>query len=262
MTTYRLVPDTGTNRQRIFQQLRAVEAYQASEVIQHWSVRYNRRTIQGKPEAGHVALKSDDTSLRIYFAEGSSGTPRCKRELVERLSSFCGFINATTTEFDRKYLLMNILDEDDLNEIEEMLDRERVPPLASDGDLAAEAERRRNAHENRQRSSGSVAPTNRTADIPTSRIGNLRIFAARDWDPSASFDGDGIIFPQGSPCSNAGAGNSRDVPELPNVRLFSFARGSTARRLGATEPDERTASVGEIFVSFQKFFMLSLQINI
>jgi hypothetical protein len=63
----RLVPDTEAKRRRIFQQLRAVEAYRAPGVIQHWSVQYNRRTVQGEPETGHVALKSDDAAYVVLL---------------------------------------------------------------------------------------------------------------------------------------------------------------------------------------------------
>jgi hypothetical protein len=260
LTISRLVPDTETNRQRIFQQLRAVEAYRAPKVIQHWSVQHYRRTVQGEPEIGHVALKSDDTSLHIYFAEGSTGTSRSKRELVERLSSFCGFSNATNNEFDRKYLLMNILDEPDLDEIDAMLDRERVPLLASDSDLADEAVRKQNACQNRQRptATGSVLST---ITLTLSQIDNLLVFGAKDWDPSSIIETDGLIFAQGRMSPNTRNGGIGDIPGLRNVRIFSFkGRGSAHRGLGAIEEDERTVSEGEIFVSSQQFFALSLKL--
>jgi hypothetical protein len=258
-----LVPDTETNRQRIFQQLRAVEAYRAPKVIQHWSVQYNRRTVEGEPEIGHVALKSDETSLHIYFAEGSTETSRCRRELVERLSSFCGFNNATSTEFDRKYLLMNILSEDDLDEINAMLDRETVPPLVSDADLADEAERKQNARQNRQRpiATGSAPSTNSFTVIPASQIENLLVFCAKDWDPSTILNPDELIFAQRSTSRNMSNRGIGDIPRFRNVRVFGFGgRRSTHEGLGVTVQDERTSSEGELIVSFQPFFMLSLKL--
>lgn len=250
-----MVPDTETNRQRIFQQLRAVEAYQAPRVIQHWSVQYNRRTIQGEPETGYVALKSYDTSLHIYFAEGSTETSRCKRELVERLSSFCGFSNATNTEFDRKYLLLNILDEPDLDEIDVLLDRERVPPLVSDNDLAEEAEREQNASQTRQRSTakGNTPSTTSFGSILASQIDNLLVFGAKDWDASTIADTDECIFAQGPPSTTTSNGGIGDIPGFRNVRIFGFGRqGPRPRGLGVIQQDERTLSEGEIHVSFQQ----------
>jgi hypothetical protein len=235
-----LVPDTETKRRRIFQQLRAVEAYRAPGVIQHWSVQYNHRIVQGEPETGHVALKSDDTSLHIYFAEGSTETSRSKRELVERLSSFCGFSNATETEFDRKYLLMNILDEPDLDEIDAMLDRARVPPLVSDDDLAEEAEKK-NANQNQQRptATGNILSANilsatEFSGIPVSQIDNLLVFGATHWDPSNIIDTNALIFTQGLASPNTRSGN---ISWFRNVRIFT---------LGPTSPNTHNANIGNI----------------
>jgi len=203
--------------------------------------------------------------LHIYFAEGSAQTPRSKRELVERLSSFCGFSNATNMELDRKYLLMNILEDDDLGEIDAMLDRERVPPLVSDGDLADEVERKEKARQVRLRSTatGNVLLTTRFGGIPASQIDNLLLFSVHDWDPSTFVDTDRLLFAHGLTSLNTSSGRIGCIPRFCNLRLFGSGRQRFWRRgLGAIVQDERTLSGGEIFVSSQQFFMLPLKTNI
>lgn len=239
-----------------------MEAYRALGVIQHWAIQYKRCTVQGEPETGHVALKSDDTSLHLYFAEGSAQTARSKRELVERLSSFCGFSNANNMELDRKYLLMNILEDDDLDEIDAMLDRERVPSLVSDDDLANEAERKEKARQVRLRSTatGNALLTTRLGGIPAARIDNLFLFSVNDWDPSTFVDTDRLIFAHELKSRNTSSGRIGCIPLFCNLRLFgSGGRRFWRRGLGTIVPDDRTVSEGEIFVSSQQSLYASVE---
>jgi hypothetical protein len=129
------------NRVKVFQQLRAVSVSKAPRVIQSWSVKYGNQTIQGEPEDGFVALSSNDRTLHIYFSEKAMGSRRSNSELVEKLSSFCGFDKATEDGIDRSYLLLCVIMEDDPEEIDALFDKHKVSPLATDGELVAEEER-------------------------------------------------------------------------------------------------------------------------
>jgi hypothetical protein len=126
---------------KIFQQLRAVWVSKAPSVIQSWSVKYGNQIIQGEPEDGFVALSSGDRALHIYFAEKTMGSRRSNSELVEKLSSFCGFDKANEDGIDRYYLLLCVIIEDNQKEIDTLFDKHKVPPLATDGELVAEEER-------------------------------------------------------------------------------------------------------------------------
>lgn len=137
----RLIPDNEVNRLKIFQQLRAVSISKAPRVIQSWSVKYKNQTIQGEPEDGFVALSSNDSALHIYFAEKTMGSRRSNSELVEKLSSFCGFDKGSEDGIDRSYLLLCAIMEEDQKEIDTLFDKHKVPPLATDGELVAEEER-------------------------------------------------------------------------------------------------------------------------
>jgi len=234
------------NRIRIFRQLRAVEAYRATGVIQHWSVRYNGANVQGRPENGHIALKSDDNSLHIYFAQDSMRMGRAMHELVNRLATFCGFRSATNTELDRRYILRSILDESHQDEIEEMLDREMVPPLASDDELADEEERR-----NRQNGEGTATlATGRVRQAGSGGAGsaqavlfvgvlfqNLRVFNGENWNPSQTNTGAENQRRRTSAIGAVGANTA-------GGRLFVYA----TQRLSLHESEQRTAWEGEIHV--------------
>jgi len=126
---------------KVFQQLRAVSVSKAPRVIQSWSVKYKNEIVQGEPEDGFVALGSDDRALHIYFAEKTMGSRKSNSELVEKLSSFCGFDKANEDGMDRSYLLLCVIMEDDQEEINALFDKHKVPPLATDGELKAEEER-------------------------------------------------------------------------------------------------------------------------
>ena len=110
-------------------------------MIQSWSVKYGNQIIQGEPEDGFVALSSSDRALHIYFAEKTMGSRRSNSELVEKLSSFCGFDKANEDGIDRYYLLLCVIIEDNQKEIDTLFDKHKVPPLATDGELVAEEER-------------------------------------------------------------------------------------------------------------------------
>jgi hypothetical protein len=125
---------------KIFQQFRTVSVSKAPRVIQSWSVKYGNQTIQGEPEDGFVALSSNDGKLHIYFAEKTIGSRRSNSELVEKLSSFCGFDKAEDG-IDRYYLLLCVIIEDSRKEINTLFDKHTVPPLVTDGELVAEEER-------------------------------------------------------------------------------------------------------------------------
>lgn len=141
LTYASLVPDTEISRRRIFRQIRNVVVFQATQVEQAWTVEYNGQTVSGQPEPGHVALNSTDEALQLFFAQSSIDTGRSKRELVDRLYNFCGMSKSTSERTDYQWLLSQILDEDNMNEIEDILDRALVPELPTDEELEEEEER-------------------------------------------------------------------------------------------------------------------------
>ncbi len=110
-------------------------------MIQSWSVSYGNQIIQGEPEDGFVALSSNDRELHIYLAEKTMGSRRSNSELVEKLSSFCGFDKTNEDGIDRYYLLLCVIIEDNQKEIDNLFDKHKVPPLATDSELVAEEER-------------------------------------------------------------------------------------------------------------------------
>jgi hypothetical protein len=255
---------------KIFRQLRAVELSKAPRVIQNWSVKYGGNVIHGEPEDGHVALSSDEDSLHIYFTQSSMDTRRSNSELVEKLSSFCGFDKGSEDGLDRKYLLLCIITEPDQAEIDSLLDKHRVPPLLSDSDLAAEDER----HQKEQLKPRGVVPA---AIQPAGGTGagyikpdathtaiagvaenicleNIRVFTVNDEFSSAS--NAKYFLLSKSPGGLPGAGNAYLVE--PGMKLgANEALGMENIHVHALKirmPDheaERIAGLGEVFVSQQ-----------
>jgi hypothetical protein len=153
----RLVPDTEPNRNRIFKQMRAVSVYKAQIVIQEWQVPTDGSPIKGREEEGKVALKFDGDSLHVYFAADSAETKAAQWQLIDRLYEFCGMGKIQDGSQQHKFLLTQIMQADMQEEIDDLLDRAAVPPLASDEavDEAAERLRREQARQNRKPSSRS-----------------------------------------------------------------------------------------------------------
>jgi hypothetical protein len=137
--------------------MRAVSVYKAERVIQEWQVPTDGSPIKGREEEGKVALKFDGGSLHAYFATDSAETKAAQWQLIDRLYDFCGMGKTQEGTRQHKFLLTQILGADTQEEIDELLDRAAVPPLASDEmvDEAAERLRREQARQNRMVSSQS-----------------------------------------------------------------------------------------------------------
>jgi hypothetical protein len=178
---------------------------------------------------------------------------------VDRLSSFCGFSNATNTEFDRRYILRNILDESHQDEIDEMLDREKVPRLVTDGQLAEEEERRQreqriafatltsdkvqaNFGQSGIVAGGPGVGVNTAVVMP---IENLLVFCTGDLNPLSGVAADGCQTPDESRPPSYTSSKSNSIPNMGNTRLSIF--GGHRIRLGCS--DERTIWKGESHVS-------------
>jgi len=251
---------------KIFQQLRAVELSKAPRVIQNWSLNYNGQVIQGEPEDGHIALNSDENALHIYFTQSSMGTPRSNSQLVEKLSSFCGFDKGNDDGLDRKYLLLYVVTEPDQGEIESLLDKHKVPPLLSDDDLAAED--KRNKKEQLQPRGAISASTRHIGVALTGEskfdsthtamaglaekipLGNIRVFTVNDEISSASNanyfllsrSSLGLPSARSAYLVNPGA---NQIPGMENVHVLGL------RRTMLDQDAERIAGLGEIFVSLR-----------
>lgn len=131
--------------------------YKAKRVIQEWQVPTDGSPIKGREEEGKVALKFDGGSLHVYFAADSAETKAAQWKLIDRLYEFCGMGKIQEGNQQHKSLLAQILQADTQEEIDDLLDRAAVPPLASDEavDEAAERLRREQARQNRKVSSQS-----------------------------------------------------------------------------------------------------------
>jgi hypothetical protein len=276
----RLIPDNEVNRMKIFQQLRAVSVSKAPRVIQSWSVKYGNEIIQGEPEDGFVALGSNDTALQIYFAEKTMGTRRSNSELVEKLSSFCGFDKANEDAIDRSYLLLCVLIEDDQGEIDALFDKHKVPPLATDGELVAEEERVKKLEAKSFQSSTNTGVghtvTNGTAGQknlatplkPTASymtmgalaekilLQQIKVFTVSSDVAAQGSESDWVMFARnnhgGSSSKSASPSYMLDadmtpgpngVPSLENIQLIYLKRNMQKHDL------ERLQGLGEVFVS-------------
>jgi len=137
--------------------MRAVSAYKAERVIQEWQVPTDGSPIKGREEEGKVALKFDGDSLHVYFAADSAEAKAAQWQLIDRLYEFCGMGKIQEGSQQHKFLLTQILQADTKEEIDDLLDRAAVPPLASDEavDEAAERLRLEQARQNRKVSSQS-----------------------------------------------------------------------------------------------------------
>lgn len=147
--------------------------FKAPEVRQNWSLTFEGRTIHGQSEAGCVALNSSNDALQLYFAQSFVSPSKSKRELIDRLYNFCGMNNTTSERLDLRYLLSQILDEDDTNEIIDILDRAMVPELVTDEELDEEAERNNRQHFHRPP---------RTSASGRGGCGNGGSTTGKDWD--------------------------------------------------------------------------------
>jgi len=193
-----------------------VTVFKAPEVRQNWSITFEGRTIHGQSEAGCVALNSSNDALQLYFAQGFVSTSKSKRELVDRLYNFCGMNNTTLKRHDLQYLLSQILDEDDTNEIIDILDRARVPELVTDEELDEEAKRNNRQHFHRPP---------RTSASGRGGRGNGGSATGKDWDAILEVI-EGLL-----------AGNVH-VLDLANgsVRLQSLSRSRSPATVGPKIP--------------------------
>jgi hypothetical protein len=124
--------------------MRNVEAFKAIKVTQNWTVDYQSSRVAGRPEDGRVSLSSDGDALHLFFAERYVDTFAYKWELVYRLYYFCG-LDKSKEERDAKFILLQILDTDSLDDIVDILDRASIGPLPEDDEVDAAAERLRKA---------------------------------------------------------------------------------------------------------------------
>jgi hypothetical protein len=266
---------------KIFQQLRAVSVSKAPRVIQSWSVKYGSQIVQGEPEDGFVALGSNDSALHIYYAEKTMGTQRSKRELVEKLSTFCGFDKASEDGVDRSYLLLCVIMEDDQKEIDMLFDKHKIPPLASDGELVAEKERAKKleakasqdntatgvGHTITQQSATAgkspVIPPKMTASYMTMGalaekilLQQIRVFTVSADVAAQGSESDWVMFARNT---NGGSSSKsttpsymldadmtpgpNGVPSVENIQLISLKRNMRNHDL------DRLQGLGEVFVS-------------
>jgi hypothetical protein len=146
LTRSSLIPDSENNRRDIFRKVESLEAFKAEKVLQTYRVTFEGRTVHGEPADGHVALAYTDGTLSIYFTKRSMNSRKSREELTELLHDFCG-LDKTGEEGasrqDYKWLLSQILEETDLDDISDLLDRVGIPPLASDAELDEEYDRSR-----------------------------------------------------------------------------------------------------------------------
>jgi hypothetical protein len=123
-----------------------LEAFKAEKVLQTWRVTFEGRTVHGEPTDGHVALAYTDNMLKLYFTKRSVGSRKSREELTELLHDFCG-LDKTGDEGaarpDYKWLLSQILEETNPDDISDLLDKHGIPPLASDAELDEEYDRAR-----------------------------------------------------------------------------------------------------------------------
>jgi hypothetical protein len=252
-------------------------------VIQSWSVKYKNQIIQGEPEDGFVALSSNDSTLHIYFAEKTMGSRRSNSELVEKLSSFCGFDKGSEDGIDRSYLLLCAIMEDDQKEIDTLFDKHKVPPLATDGELVAEEERvkkleAKHSQNNTNSGVGQTVTPKSTAAGQTSPVTQPKLNASYMTIAALAekillqqikvFTVSGDVAAQGSSSDwvmfarNMHGGSSsiapspsymfdgdmspgpNGVPSMENIQLISLKRSMRSHDL------DRLQGLGEVFVSF------------
>jgi hypothetical protein len=264
---------------KIFQQLRAVSVSKAPRVIQSWSVKYLNQTIHGEPEDGCVAMSSNDTSLHIYFAEKTMGSRRSNSELVEKLSSFCGFGKASEDGIDRSYLLLCVIMEDDQQEIDTLLDKHKVPALATDGELVAEEERAKRLealqYSTGTRRKAAVAPLKMNVSYMTIAalaekilLQQIKVFTVSEDVAIEGYSSDWIMFARNMDGSGGSSSNSSSlsymldanmslgpngVPSMENIQLISLKLGMRNQDL------DRLQSLGEVFVSSSLIPILSFE---
>ena len=267
---------------KIFQQFRTVSVSKAPRVIQSWSVKYGNQIIHGEPEDGFVALSSNDGALHIYFAEKTMGSRRSNSELVEKLSSFCGFDKANEDGIDRYYLLLCVIIEDSQKEIDTLFDKYKVPPLATDGELVAEEERvkkleakssQNNINTNvghtvthQASTAGHISPvtplkTNATymtiaALAEKVLLQQIKVFTVSGDVAAQGSSSDWVMFARnmhgGSSSKSTSPSYMLDtdmlpgpngVPSMENIQLISLKRSMRNHDL------DRLQSLGEVFVS-------------
>lgn len=267
---------------KIFQQLRAVSVSKAPRVIQSWSVKYGIQIIQGEPEDGFVALGSNDSALHIYFAEKTMGTLRSNSELVEKLSTFCGFDKAIEDGIDRSYLLLCVIMEDDQKEIDTLFDKHKVPPLATDGELVAEEERVKKLEAmhsqnstntgldgvvtNKSTTTGQtnvVTPPKMTASYMTMGalaekilLQQIKVFTVSGGMAGEASSSDWVMFARNTQGGSSSGSLSpsymldadmtpgpNGVPSVENINLISLKRNMRNHDL------DRLQGLGEVFVS-------------
>jgi hypothetical protein len=139
-----------------------VSAYKAQTVIQEWQVQTDDDIIKGRDEEGKVALKFDSDALHVYFATNTAETKAAQWQLVDRLYDFCGMGKVQENSQQHKFLLIQILQADSQEEVDDLLDRAAVPPLASDEavDEAAERLRKEQARQRTMARAGEDSPWN------------------------------------------------------------------------------------------------------
>lgn len=218
-------------------------------------------------------MTSDENTLQIYLAQDSIGATRSNIELVEKLSSFCGFDKSNEDGIDRKYLLLYILTEDDQAYIDAQLDKDRVPPLISDNELIEEAERhKREQGQPRALSSATKSIQTDSKESSSSKYNekassstgsklaaladrlltkNIRVYTVRNGGLPDGRNHDAFVYDRKYPStSSLGAGEPYFVDPkkrstfglLPNVRAMSMRRSE--------DPEsERLAALGETYVS-------------
>ena len=241
----RLVPETVLRRTEIFSQLRAVKVYNATRVVQNWFVVLDGRKIFGQPETGHVAITATDDALHIYFAKETVGTPRSKHELVEKLYGFCGLNKGTEGERDSKYILSAILDLDTPEDVEDFLDRQRIPKLApdecqdADSDDDSEADfqpvTQDNDASNPHADSVAVESMEGLGSAARSTSRKIKVFAFRDIK----------ISPDAAPSTQLGLeGQDEEQLGIPSTS----SAGMTGAQSIQGNVENTTASTGEILV--------------
>jgi hypothetical protein len=251
-------------------------------VIQSWSVKYKDQTIQGDPEDGFVALSSNDRALHIYFAEKTMGSRKSNSELVEKLSSFCGFDKGSEDGIDRSYLLLCAIMEDDQKEIDALFDKHKVPPLATDVELVAEEERVKKLeakHSQNNTNTGvshtvtpkpvatgqtsPVAPLKMNASYMTIAalaekilLQQIKVFTVSGDVAAQSSSSDWVMFARNMHGGSSNISSSPSymfdadmppgpdgVPSMENIQLISLKRSMRSHDL------DRLQGLGEVFVS-------------
>jgi hypothetical protein len=208
------------------------------------------------------------------------GSRRSNSELVEKLSSFCGFDKANEDGMDRSYLLLCVIMEDDQAEIDALFDKHKVPPLATDGELKAEEERAKNLetkaslkniHAGANHQSTSSAPTSptipRKPNASYMSIGALaekilleqvKVFTVSSDVASQSSTADWVMFARNT---NGGSKTTKrsyaldanvkpgpnGVPSMEDIQVVSLKRSMRNHDL------DRLQGLGEVFVSSPLF---------